>query len=330
MRPFRKNNVSCGQTRISWKSAAYLLILSVILVFLCIVGFVESRFRYRSIFVACSAGDVADVKRHIRWSLGGKINSHDKQCSGFTPLHWAAEYGRVEVVDLLLRSGADINATENHGETPLQIAVRGDQFQVIKLLIERGADTNVPGQSEPLVYYLALSSAVSPETESLLAEACGLVGEGTRSGDTYLHYACRSPHLDVLNDALRKVPDVNVADASGDTPLHYAVRARHGKAVQLLLDAGANVNARNTNGDTPLHVALRRPAEVDLVKTLLAAGADVDAVNLSGKTPLGVLIGGKVPSSPNWRGPVIDSIRNLLKEHGAEDNGEDVEWLSLK
>lgn len=327
MRSFGRNNVSRGQTRISRKSAAYLLILSVILVLLCVVGFVESSFRYHSVFSACSAGDVADVKRHIRWSLGDKKNSHDKQRSGFTPLHWAAEYGRVEVVDLLLRSGADINATENHGETPLQIAVRGDQFHVIKLLIEGGADMNVAGVYGPSAYDLSLICAVSPETESLLAEACGLVQEGTRSGDTYLHYACRSPHLDVLNDALRKVSDVNVADTSGDTPLHYAVRARHGKAVRLLLDAGANVNARNAKGDTPLHVALRRPAEVDLVKTLLAAGADVDAVNLSGKTPLGVLISGKLPSSSNWRGPVIDSIRNLLKEHGAEDNGEAVQWL---
>ena len=37
----------------------------------------------------------------------------DRVCSGYTPLYWSAEYGNVDTCDILLKSGADVNAKNN-------------------------------------------------------------------------------------------------------------------------------------------------------------------------------------------------------------------------
>jgi ankyrin repeat protein len=56
--------------------------------------------------------------------------------SGFL---WACEYGRMEVVRLLLGKGVDLAAQANTGQTALHWAVIGGQLEVVKLLLERGA-----------------------------------------------------------------------------------------------------------------------------------------------------------------------------------------------
>lgn len=56
-----------------------------------------------------------------------------------TPLHSAASGGYVEVADLLLGSGADIEANDFLRRTPLHIAAGNGHLDVIKLLVDRGA-----------------------------------------------------------------------------------------------------------------------------------------------------------------------------------------------
>lgn len=56
---------------------------------------------------------------------------------GRTPLHRAANNGRMEAVEYLVNKGADVNARDNNGETPLLASRTGD---VIKFLLSRGAD----------------------------------------------------------------------------------------------------------------------------------------------------------------------------------------------
>jgi hypothetical protein len=66
---------------------------------------------------------------------------------GQTPLTAAAQFGRVEVVRLLLRKGADANlrdcGSQFPHETPLSTAAMHGQIEVCKLLLEAGADPNI-------------------------------------------------------------------------------------------------------------------------------------------------------------------------------------------
>jgi ankyrin repeat protein len=61
-----------------------------------------------------------------------------------TPLHSAAFYRDLEMVQVLLEYGVDVKAQNRHGSTPLSFASSGnrDDPRVARLLIERGADPN--------------------------------------------------------------------------------------------------------------------------------------------------------------------------------------------
>jgi len=59
--------------------------------------------------------------------------------SGLTPLHVASFMGHLDIVSFLLQRGCDPNATTMRGETSLHLAARGNQTDVMKLLIRSGA-----------------------------------------------------------------------------------------------------------------------------------------------------------------------------------------------
>jgi hypothetical protein len=68
------------------------------------------------------------------------INVNLKDVSGFTPLHWAARNGHIEIARLLLQNGADVNANDNFGYTPLHLAAIFGRIDILRLLFENGVD----------------------------------------------------------------------------------------------------------------------------------------------------------------------------------------------
>lgn len=62
---------------------------------------------------------------------------------GQTPLHIAASQGYIEIVRLLLKKGASINARDSEGNTPLFFAVYNGQKDMVTFLLRNGADQNI-------------------------------------------------------------------------------------------------------------------------------------------------------------------------------------------
>lgn len=58
---------------------------------------------------------------------------------GFTPLHVAAKYGKLEVASLLLQKSASPDASGKSGLTPLHVAAHYDNQKVALLLLDQGA-----------------------------------------------------------------------------------------------------------------------------------------------------------------------------------------------
>jgi len=76
------------------------------------------------------------------------VKDHPEAClladdRGMTPLHWAADRGAVERIEILLNNGAHINARDDNGETPLHLAVIAGQFKAVEVLLKYGADPNI-------------------------------------------------------------------------------------------------------------------------------------------------------------------------------------------
>jgi len=91
----------------------------------------------------CKAHGGASVVRALV-QAGARVNARDgvKHC---TALHMAARRGNVEVAEMLLDSGADIEAPDSVGDTPLRRAVNCDKTDVATLLLARGADMHSKG-----------------------------------------------------------------------------------------------------------------------------------------------------------------------------------------
>ena len=66
------------------------------------------------------------------------VNSRDQY--GFTPLHLASRYGRLNVVHELLRHGAHVNPRSLYGETPLHVAAIAKHPRIVHALIKAGTN----------------------------------------------------------------------------------------------------------------------------------------------------------------------------------------------
>jgi ankyrin repeat protein len=59
-----------------------------------------------------------------------------------TPLHWAAEHGRLETVKLLLKHAncKDKNPVDNEDNTPLHLAEQQGHVEIVKLIKDFNKD----------------------------------------------------------------------------------------------------------------------------------------------------------------------------------------------
>lgn len=65
------------------------------------------------------------------------VNCVDK--SKNSSLHYAAAYGRQEILEYLLSQGADLNKQNDSGQTPLSIAIKNEQLKMADVLKSKGA-----------------------------------------------------------------------------------------------------------------------------------------------------------------------------------------------
>jgi ankyrin repeat protein len=200
---------------------------------------VEERLRGElSLRQAASLGNLNTCWRLI----GNGVNVNAKEAStGETPLHYAAFWGRANVVRALLEAGARVDVVSEQGRTPLHHAAERGHADVAQALLDKDA-------------------SVDPVDEE---------------GDTPLHVAALEGHANVARALLEAGASVGAVGKEGDTPLHYAALEGHADVARALLDKGASVDAVDTNGDTPLLLA-EKQGHADVARALLEAGASMD------------------------------------------------------
>ncbi|TNM91619.1 myotrophin [Takifugu rubripes] len=88
---------------------------------------------------ALNTGDLDEVKSKL-------VTAEDVNRTldtGRKPLHIVADFGQKEVMEFLISTGANVNATDKHGLTPLICACLENHVACVKLLLEKGADKDI-------------------------------------------------------------------------------------------------------------------------------------------------------------------------------------------
>jgi ankyrin repeat protein len=104
-------------------------------------------------------------------------------------------------------------------------------------------------------------------------------------GDSPLHYAARSGHVEVAKVLLAQQANIEAPDRAGARPLLYAAFNGRLNAVEFLLDRKAEVTAKSKTNVTALHAA-SLGGHADVAKALLKRSADIEARDGEGLTPL--------------------------------------------
>ncbi len=184
------------------------------------------------LFLACKNG-CADVAEYLLTQCAALVEQRglyevleEGVSHHVTPLWCAAVAGRLAVVKVLLRHGADVDAASDSGSTPVRSAcyiVRHGldtaHLDIIKCLVRAGADVKRPNHF----------------------------------GGTCLINSVQSPEL--VRFLLKSGVDVNAKDVQHKTALHYAVQEGRLQTTKLLLGAGADPAAKSKYGDDVLQTA---------------------------------------------------------------------------
>ena len=233
-------------------------------------------------------------------------------------LFFAIDNQSIEMVQLLLDHGAEVNIQNERKVSALMLAASKGNIEVAKKLLERGADVSLKGEEESTALLSVLSAddhAVPQQSKidivKLLLEYGDIRGDDSfsplrhaiesRSAElvklfidnikdlvyqinkgAYLHLmedVYSSP--DVLKLLLDAGADPNITFAS-DTPL-LSVDDHDIDAAKMLIDYGANVNQRNGSGVSPILRAVEK-SMYKLAELLLEKGADISLSDRNGES----------------------------------------------
>jgi ankyrin repeat protein len=150
--------------------------------------------------------DVDATQTNGGWLVDFYLDNKGNICVGWTPLMTAIYKGNAEIVEILLKAGAKVDADNCVGWPPLHCAVEHGRTEIMEILLKDGAKVDT-------------------------------IDNG---GRTPLHYAARNGNAEIVEILLKAGAKVDAIDKKGKTPLHRAARYADAKIVEILLKAGAN------------------------------------------------------------------------------------------
>ncbi len=247
---------------------------------------------------------------------GAKVDESDEM-GDETALRDAVAGGDLDMVDFLIRKGADITRRNQGGGCLLSAAVGRGHFSAVRYLCEKGLPVNSADGRGVTPIFSALDSRVeSRYILEYLIERGADVSVRSADGTTPLIVASHHGNKEAAETLIAKGADVRAKNKFGETALQSVCRgidyyqgeepAKRGALLSLLLDNGAEVNTQDRDGRTPLMEASRREGS-KIVGILLANGALPNVQDRIGWTAL------------MWAADANQTeVIKLLVKHGAD------------
>ena len=270
---------------------------------------------------------------------------------GFNAFHIAAKNGAINLAELLLDKGADIEAlSQEYYWTGLHFATKSTHIEMMRWLIEKGANVDAKDCVGRTALHLA-SSVGNTAAVRLLLENGAKTEIPAYDQMTPLHFASQRDHHNSIELLLKSGAKIDAQTSYKTTALDMALAGGNDKAAAKLLENGAkpfwtvpqgyqadtifhdadtsgsdlfkgsllslpagnmgSIDCVNQNLQTPLHCATVNGNE-SVVRSLLDAGADIEEKDEIRRTPL-------LLASENGH----TAVMRLLLEQGADIDAKD-------
>ncbi|MCJ1457367.1 Ankyrin-2 [Mycoblastus sanguinarius] len=172
------------------------------------------------------------------------------------PLHWAASYNHMPVVELLVsRKDFEPDVQDASGWTPLMIASslrEGDEL--VDMLLSKEADVNCKNYSgQTALHFTASKNNLETARKLISYKASARVKD--KRGQLPLHRAAAIGSVPMVNLLLENRSPLNATDISGLTALHHAISEGHGDTALVLLRAGAETDKKDVDGNLAIDLA---------------------------------------------------------------------------
>ncbi len=193
-------------------------------------------------------GYLANVKTLL--SNGANVN-YRNPASGLSALSAAAAEGYLPVVKWLVKNGkADVNLPDLSGRTPIFYAVENDKPEVLQFLLANGADVNSKDHTGVTALMRASAKDRQACQKILLNQKNIDVNAQDNLGRSVVTYSIYASELEPIKELVAAKADINIPDAQGNTPLMNAIKAKNDRASVFLIQQGALLTAVNNTGDT--------------------------------------------------------------------------------
>ncbi|XP_066138713.1 ankyrin-2-like [Euwallacea fornicatus] len=191
---------------------------------------------------------------------------------GNTPLHVAVINNLSEIADFLLTcDDINVNCQNFYGETALFLAGKRGYLNLVEILIKAGCDVNLPTLEDTTPLHISVKY---PEIVKKLILNGAEMNATDYSEETVLHEAINQQNLETLCMLLYYGADPNVPCNNGITPFMKAIILEKVDLQAALFDYVTDFNAVTKDGMTLLNLALTHFCPY--VQEIIDRGADIN------------------------------------------------------
>jgi ankyrin repeat protein len=229
----------------------------------------------------------------IRLLINQGINTNCRGLHQYTPLLAAAKHNHIDIVKLLCRNNADINARSefldpDEAFTPLLWAIVNDNALMAEFLLDNGADPNLSDGwgNTPLKHAATIGSL--PLVKLLVAKGANIGYRRNPGGRSAIFDAMLRANLPMVEFLIQNGEDPKIKDSNGMDLLMVASNTANIDGVKYLIEKGVNLHNRTRFGTTAMHLAAGHDsaAGLSVLSYLIGMGGDISARDERGETPL--------------------------------------------